>query len=134
MVQVAVRQQDGDRLQLVLPDHLLDAGDGVLAGIDDHALLPGAGRHEIAVRTQASGWESGDKHARPTLRSAVERFPYADYRRRRALSELIGSSQLISRECTVHCPAGAWITPYPAPHQTRHDLADKVDHFPEANR
>ncbi|GAA1955855.1 hypothetical protein GCM10009838_09500 [Catenulispora subtropica] len=69
-----MREQDGDRLQPVLPDHLLDAGGGVLAGIDDHALLPGAGRHEIAVRTQASGWESGDKHARPTLRSAVRRF------------------------------------------------------------
>ena len=124
VVDVAVGQQDRDRLEPVLPDGVLDPGDGVLAGIDDHALLAGGGRHEIAVRTQASGWESGDKHARPTgLVEPVGRrvgrtersmrskeVPYAGYRGRRSLCELIGSSQVISRERTVHCAAESSIT------------------------
>ena len=49
VVDVAVGEQDRHRLEPVLGEDLRDARLGVLTRVDDHALLPGAGRHHVAV-------------------------------------------------------------------------------------
>ena len=53
VVDVAVGEQDRDRLQPVLADDSSTPATASSPGVDDHALLAGAGRHEVAVRTQA---------------------------------------------------------------------------------
>ena len=62
VVDVAVGEQDGDGLEAVLADDLGDAGGGVLAGVDDHALRAGAGGHDVAVGGPRTRWEPGDQH------------------------------------------------------------------------
>src|SRR5262249_27007476 len=62
VVDVAMGEQDRDRLEPVLGEDLRDARLGVLAWVDDHALLPPAGRHHIAVGGERAGREPGDEH------------------------------------------------------------------------
>ncbi|GAA1577916.1 hypothetical protein GCM10009789_34220 [Kribbella sancticallisti] len=66
MVDVAVREQDRDRLQLVLLDHLLDPRGGVLSGVDDDALRALAGGDDVTVRAPRTRGEPGDEHDRPS--------------------------------------------------------------------
>src|SRR5438093_1369567 len=40
-------------------------GSAVVAGVDDHALLPGGGRHDVTVRGERPGGEPRDEHDRP---------------------------------------------------------------------
>jgi len=62
VIDVAVREQDRGRLQPEPLDRLLDALLRVLAGIDDQALLPRRGRHQVTVRGERAGRKPGDKH------------------------------------------------------------------------
>ena len=62
VVDVAVGDEDGDRLEPVLAHHLVDAVGGVLAGVDDDALGAGAGRDDVAVGPPRSGGEACDEH------------------------------------------------------------------------
>ena len=65
VVNVAVGEQDGGRLQPVPLEDLLDARLGVLAGIHDQALLARPGGQHVAVRGERAGRESGDQHGGP---------------------------------------------------------------------
>ena len=62
VVEVTMGHQHRDRLQPVLTDDLGDTGGGVLPGVDDHALLPGAGGHDVAVGAPGTCGEAGDQH------------------------------------------------------------------------
>ena len=62
VVDVPVGEQYGDRLEPVLADDVGDAGRGVLAGVDDDALGPGAGGDDVAVRGPRACGEAGDQH------------------------------------------------------------------------
>ena len=53
VVEVAVGEDDGDRLESVVGQHLGQRLDGVHAGVDDDALLPGAGGDGVAVGPNA---------------------------------------------------------------------------------
>ncbi|GLZ06891.1 hypothetical protein Acsp03_43570 [Actinomadura sp. NBRC 104412] len=68
VIDMAVGQQHRHRPQPVLAQDLVDPGLGVLAGVDDDALLTRGGRHDIAVRGERSGGEPGDEHCRPSFR------------------------------------------------------------------
>jgi hypothetical protein len=46
---MAVREQDGGGPEPVLGQDLVDPAFGVLARVDDHALLAGRRRHQVAV-------------------------------------------------------------------------------------
>ncbi len=52
MVDVPVREQDRDRLQPVLPQELVELLDDLDARVDDHALLAGGRRDDVAVRAE----------------------------------------------------------------------------------
>jgi hypothetical protein len=62
VVEVAVGQQGRHRLEAVAPAELLDAGQGVLAGVDDQGLRAGRGRDQPAVRLEGPGGKSGHEH------------------------------------------------------------------------
>ena len=75
-----------DRLEPVLADDLGDAGGGVLAGVDDHALGAGAGRDDVAVgrptdlrgsRRSAPRQTSGVDRVRPVVCWSVGSLPRA---------------------------------------------------------
>jgi hypothetical protein len=70
VINVAMREQNRRGLQPVPLDDLLDTRLGVLARIDNQALLSRPGRHEVAVRGERAGREPGDKHGWPPLASA----------------------------------------------------------------
>ncbi len=67
MVEVAVGEDDGDGLEAMLSDRFLDAFGGLMARVDDHALLTGGGGDEITVRPPGPGGEPGNEHDRPSL-------------------------------------------------------------------
>jgi hypothetical protein len=76
VIDVAVGEQDRGRLEAMACDDLLDAGNGVLAGVDDHAFLAGRWRDDIAVSGERTCWEPCDEHRRPlsdTVTQATER-------------------------------------------------------------
>ncbi|GGX95573.1 hypothetical protein GCM10010510_46230 [Streptomyces anandii JCM 4720] len=90
MVDVAVGEDDGDGLEPVLADRLRDAVGGLVAGVDDHALLTGGRGDEVAVRPPGPGGEPGNEHDRPSfvsIRAAAAAV--RAYRRCRILSEPI---------------------------------------------
>ena len=68
VVQVPVCHQHRDRLQPVLPDHLVDSRHGILPGVDHDALLPRTGGHDEAVRTPGAGGETCDQHTYQPIR------------------------------------------------------------------
>ena len=65
MVDVAVGEDDGDGLEAMLPERFLDALGGLVARVDDHALLTRGGGDQIAVGPPGPGGEPGNKHDRP---------------------------------------------------------------------
>ncbi|GHF87893.1 hypothetical protein GCM10018787_40700 [Streptomyces thermodiastaticus] len=67
MVDVAVGEDDGDGLEPMLAQRFLDAVGGLVARVDDHALLTGGGGDEIAVRPPGTGREPGNEHVRPSF-------------------------------------------------------------------
>jgi hypothetical protein len=66
VVDVAVREQYGDRLQFVLAHDLLDTRGGVLSGVDHDAFRALAGGDDVAVRAPRTRGEPGDEHDRPS--------------------------------------------------------------------
>ena len=62
VVEVPVREQDGDGLKPVFADHLRHRRCRVLARIDDDALRTVGGSHYIAVGGEHPGREAGDEH------------------------------------------------------------------------
>ena len=62
VVDVPVRDQHRGGLEPVLADHLGDAGGGVLAGVDDHALAARPGGDDVAVGAPRAGGEACDEH------------------------------------------------------------------------
>ena len=67
VIHVAVREQHGGGLQPVPLDNLVDALFSVLARVDNQALLPRAGRDQVAVGGERAGREPGDQHGLPPL-------------------------------------------------------------------
>src|SRR5207248_566354 len=65
VVDVTVREQDRGGPEPVFGEDLVDAGLGVLARVDDHALLTGRGRDDITVGRERPGREPCDEHIRP---------------------------------------------------------------------
>ena len=74
VVDVTVREQDSGGPEPVLGEDLLDAGLGVLAGVDDHAFFTGRGRDYITVGRERTGREPCDKHKRPFSRYGVSGY------------------------------------------------------------
>ena len=68
MVDVAVGEDDGDGLEPMLRERLLDALGGLVARVDDHALLTGGGGDQITVGPPGPGGEPGNEHDRPSCR------------------------------------------------------------------
>jgi hypothetical protein len=62
VVYVTVREQHRDRLQPVPGEEFLDPGLRVLSWVDDHALLAGRRRHQIAIGGEGTGGKSCDEH------------------------------------------------------------------------
>ena len=62
MPKSTLAQMTVEEFEVMLGDHLGDTGSGVLARIDDQALLPGSGRHDVAVRGPGTCGEAGDQH------------------------------------------------------------------------
>ncbi|GHE63340.1 hypothetical protein GCM10014715_15950 [Streptomyces spiralis] len=90
MVDVAMGEDDGDGLEPMLLQCFLDALGGLVAGVDDHALLTGGGGDEVTVRPPGPGGEPGNEHDRPSfvsIRAATG--VVRAYRRCRILSEPI---------------------------------------------
>ena len=58
---------DRDRLEPVLGDGLLDTLGGLVARVDDHALLTGGGGDQITVGPPGPGGEPGNEHDRPSI-------------------------------------------------------------------
>jgi hypothetical protein len=67
MVDVAMGEDDRDGLEPMLPERFLDSLGGLMARVDDHALLTGGGGDEITVRPPGPGGEPGNEHDRPSL-------------------------------------------------------------------
>ncbi|GGQ37316.1 hypothetical protein GCM10010233_64220 [Streptomyces pseudogriseolus] len=91
---MAVGEDDGDGLEPVLADRLRHTVGGLVARVDDHALLTGGGGDEITVRPPCPGGEPGNEHDRPSFVSVREACDGAApvvraYRRCRFLSEPI---------------------------------------------
>ncbi|GLP72617.1 hypothetical protein TUSST3_92340 [Streptomyces sp. TUS-ST3] len=94
MIDVAVGEDDGDGLEPMLPERLFDSFGGLVARVDDHALLTGGGGDEITVRPPGPGGEPGNEHDRPRFVWVRAVFRAAApvvraYRRCRFLSEPI---------------------------------------------
>jgi hypothetical protein len=64
VVDVTVRQQHGDGLQPVLPEHVVELVDDLDARVHHEALLTCGGREDVAVRAEGGGGEAGDQHER----------------------------------------------------------------------
>ncbi len=62
MVDVTVGQQHRDGLQPMLAQEVVDALDGVLTWIDDHALLARSGSDDVAVGLERPCGKPGDEH------------------------------------------------------------------------
>ncbi len=75
VVEVAVRQQDRDRLQPVLAQDLVELGLDADARVDDDALLPRTGCDHVAVGVEGLGREPADEHGRPLERGATGAGP-----------------------------------------------------------
>ena len=65
VVDVTMAQQDRHGLQVVLGQHLVELGHGVVPRVDDDALLATSRRHDETVRPPRSSREPDDKHERP---------------------------------------------------------------------
>jgi hypothetical protein len=65
MVEMPVRQEDGDRCQPVLGQQVVEPLGDADAGVDHHALLARRGRHDVAVGAEGVGRKSGDEHGFP---------------------------------------------------------------------
>ncbi len=65
VVDVAVREDDGDGLEPMLLQRFLDALGGLVARVDDHALLACGGGDQVAVGPPGPGGEPGNQHVRP---------------------------------------------------------------------
>jgi len=74
VVNMAVREQDRGRPEPVLGQEFFDPGLGVLAGIDDDALLSGAGRNNITVGGKRACREPCDEHKRPFSRYGISGY------------------------------------------------------------
>jgi hypothetical protein len=62
VVEVSVRDEDGERLQVLLRDDLADAVHRVHAGVDDRAACARSTGDEVAVRLQRTGRKRREKH------------------------------------------------------------------------
>jgi hypothetical protein len=62
---VAVGEQHRGRVQPVLGQRLVETVQHPDARIDDHALLAGAGGHDVAVGAEGLGRKAGDEHGAP---------------------------------------------------------------------
>ena len=65
MVDVAVGEDDRDGLEPMLRERVLDSLGGLVARVDDHALLAGGGGDQVAVGPPGPGGEPGNQHVRP---------------------------------------------------------------------
>ncbi|EGJ78633.1 putative hydrolase [Streptomyces sp. Tu6071] len=65
VVDVAVGEDDGDGLEPMLRERLLDPRGGLVARVDDHAFLTGGGGDHVAVGPPGPGGETGNEHVRP---------------------------------------------------------------------
>ena len=66
VVDVAVGEDDRDGLEPVLRERVLDALGGLVARVDDHALLAGGGGDHVTVGAPGPGGEPGNEHDRPS--------------------------------------------------------------------
>ena len=74
MVDMTVSKQDGGRPEPMLGQKFVDPGLGVLARIDDHALLTRRRRNYITVGSKRAGREPCDEHIRPFSRYGVSGY------------------------------------------------------------
>lgn len=65
VVDMAVGEDDGDGLEPMLLQRFLDALGGLVARVDDHALLTGGGGDQVAIGPPGPGGEPGNEHDRP---------------------------------------------------------------------
>ena len=76
VVDVSVREQYRDWFEPVVTEDLVDAGCHLNAGIDDDALLPPIGGHDIDVRPEGSRGKASDEHPpEPTWRGFPTLIP-----------------------------------------------------------
>jgi hypothetical protein len=71
---MAVREQDRGRPEPVGGQNFFDPAFGVLTGIDDHALLSGAGRDYITVGGKPACREPCNEHKRPFSRYGISGY------------------------------------------------------------
>ena len=62
VVDVAVGEQDGDRVQAVVLDDLVELIDDADTGVDHDALLTFASGDDVTVRSRDQRWETGEEH------------------------------------------------------------------------
>ena len=66
MVDVAVGEDDRDGLEPMLGERVLDSLGGLVARVDDHALLTRGGGDQVTVGPPGPGGEPGNEHVRPS--------------------------------------------------------------------
>ena len=72
MVEVAVGEQHGGRVQPVLGEHLVEPVEHPDARVDHHALLARRGGHHVAVGAEGVRGKAGDEHVRsPSFERSV---------------------------------------------------------------
>ena len=114
VVEVAVGEQHGGRVQAVLGEHRVELVEHPDAGVDHHALLPRRGGHHVAVGAEGVRGKAGHEHVRSPFRRAAVVLR----------SSLSGTAE---RVCRVHPhgPVGTVTTSI-----ARSGRVDLVHHFP----
>jgi hypothetical protein len=87
VIEVSVGEQDGNRMQAVPGNDLVELSGDPDARVDDDALLAGSGRDHVAVRVGRVGRETRDEHGRELLWVVGADTPAYRERLRRILSQ-----------------------------------------------